>query len=42
MLEFVITEDQAEKICNHFGKNRNEVTDFEVSELLDRVIDDLD
>ena len=37
---FHITFDQAQKICNHFGKDDNELDDYEVSELLDEIIDE--
>lgn len=42
MREFIITEDQAEKICKLFGKNVSELSDWQIGELLDEVIDKLE
>lgn len=39
-IEFIITPDQAKDICNHYGKNIEEMQDWEIGELLDRLIDD--
>ena len=39
---FVLTEDQKDTICRHFGKNRADLEDWEISQLLDRIIDNLD
>lgn len=39
---FVLTEDQKDTICRHFGKNREDLEDWEISELLDKIIDNLD
>lgn len=38
---FTLTEDQKETICRHFGVDMNEVEDWQIAELLDKVIDDL-
>lgn len=40
-LGYVITEDQAIKICEHFNKDINTLENYEISELLDKVIDNL-
>lgn len=40
-IDFVITPDQAETICKHFGKSVDELEEWEVSELLDRLIDEV-
>lgn len=40
-IQFTISEDQKETICNHFGKDPSEMEDYEVCELLDQIIDDL-
>lgn len=37
---FHITLDQADKICNHFNKDVNSLEDYEISELLDKIIDE--
>lgn len=39
---FILTEDQKETICKHFEKDRNDLEDWEIAELLDKVIDNLD
>ena len=41
-MDFIFTTDQMKKVCEHFGKNIDELEDYEVAELLDRVIDELD
>lgn len=38
---FHITLGQAEAIANHFGKNINDLEEYEICELLDRIIDEL-
>lgn len=40
-LGYVITQDQAEKICNHFNKDINSLENYEICELLDNIIDNL-
>lgn len=39
---FILTEDQQDTICRHFGKDRKELDSWEIGELLDRIIDNLD
>lgn len=37
---FIITIDQQEALCKHFGKSIEDLADFEICELLDRLIDE--
>lgn len=37
---FVFTEDQQEAVCKHYGKDKSQLDDYEICELLDRLIDD--
>ena len=37
---FIFTEDQQEAVCRHFGHERNELDDWQIAELLDRLIDE--
>ena len=39
-INFIITPEQAEDICKYYGKDINEMEDYEIGELLDRLIDD--
>ena len=39
-IEFIISEDQANDICRFYGKEREDIEDYEVAELLDRLIDE--
>lgn len=39
--KFILTLDQKETICTHFGIDVNDVEDWQVAELLDKIIDDL-
>lgn len=39
---FVLTRDQQTTLCQHFGKNLDELEEYEVGELLDKLIDDLE
>ncbi len=39
-INFIITREQAEDICKHYDKDINEMQDWEICELLDRLIDD--
>ena len=39
-ITFVLTPEQAEDICKHFGENINELEEYEICELLDRLIDE--
>ena len=41
MLNFPVTREQAEILANHYGKNIDELEEYEVLELLDRLIDEL-
>lgn len=38
---FHITEDQANIICKHFNKDIKDLEEYEICELLDRIIDEL-
>ena len=40
-IQFLITPDQAEAICNYYNININDIEDFEISELLDTLIDEV-
>lgn len=40
--KFIFTEEQQEVVCKHFGKEKGELEFWEICELLDRVIDNLD
>lgn len=40
MYNFVFTDDQQEAVCRHYGKDRSQLQDYEICELLDRLIDD--
>lgn len=37
---FHITRDQAQTICEHFNMNIEDLEEYEIAELLDRVIDE--
>lgn len=37
---FILTREQAEDICKHYGKNINELQEWEICELVDKIIDD--
>ena len=39
-INFMLTGEQAKDICKHYGKDIKEMEDWEVCELLDRLIDD--
>ena len=39
-INFTLTPEQAEDICKHFGENINELEEYEICELLDRLIDE--
>lgn len=36
----ILTPEQAEDICKHYGKNAKELAEWEIGELVDRLIDD--
>lgn len=38
---FHLTVNQAKSICNHYNKDINSLQDYEVTELLDKYIDEL-
>lgn len=40
-IEFTLTSDQIEILCNYFKVNPEEQEDFELCELLDKAIDSL-
>lgn len=40
--KYIFTEDQQETVCRHFGKEKNDLEFWEICELLDRIIDNLD
>lgn len=37
---FHITRDQAQTICEHFGVDLADLEEYEIAELLDRIIDE--
>lgn len=39
-INFIITREQAEDICKYYDKHPNELEDWQICELLDRLIDD--
>ena len=39
-INFILTPEQAKDICNHYGKNFDEMEEWEIGELVDRLIDD--
>lgn len=41
VLSFGITLDQAQRICEYYGKDINKVEGYEICELLDEIIDNL-
>lgn len=41
VLTFGITMDQAQKICEYYGKDISQLQGYEVCELLDKLIDDI-
>lgn len=40
-IDYHITENQAKLICKHFYKNLEDVEEYEVCEMLDKIIDNL-
>ena len=40
-IDFKITEEQAKLICKYWNENYEELEDYEIASLLDRVIDEL-
>lgn len=41
LYNYIITDAQKEIISRHFGKDHKELEDWEIAELLDKVIDNL-
>lgn len=39
---FVFSFEQQEVVCKHFGKDIRNMEDYEIDELLDKIIDNLD
>lgn len=39
-IAIILTPEQAEDICKHYGKNAEEMMEWEIGELVDRLIDD--
>lgn len=39
-INYILTETQMEDICKAFGKNPSNLEDWEVCELLDKIIDE--
>ena len=40
-IEFVILQEQAEVLCEHFNMDIDSVEQYQICEMLDRVIDNL-
>lgn len=41
IINFHVTRDQAAKVCKYYGKNIDELEEYEICELLDKLIDNL-
>ena len=39
-INFVLTHEQAEDICKHYGKDIDKMEEWEIGELVDTLIDD--
>ena len=39
-INFILTYEQAKNICEHYGANISEMEEWEICELLDRLIDE--
>ena len=39
-INFVLTYEQAKDICDHYGANIEEMENWEIGELVDKLIDD--
>lgn len=39
-INFILTEEQIEMICKTVGKKPSEMEEYEICELLDKIIDD--
>lgn len=42
MLYYGITMEQAQKICEYYGKDINKIEEYEIGDMLDQIIKDLD
>lgn len=40
LISYNLTYDQAISICKHFNKNIDDLADYEICELLDKLIDE--
>lgn len=40
-ITFIFTFEQQKKVCEYFGKDIRNMEEYEIDELLDKVIDDL-
>ena len=40
-INFILTYEQAQGICEYYGENIEDLQDWEVNELLDRLIDEV-
>ena len=41
LINYHITREKDEIICNHFNKNMNDLEEYEICELLDKIIDEI-
>lgn len=41
-IPYKITDEQAKRICEYYGKDINQLEEYEICELLDKIIDELD
>lgn len=39
-INFILTYEQAKDICEHYGEDITELEEWEIGELVDRLIDD--
>ena len=39
-INFIITDTQAEVLCKYYGEDINSLLDWEIAELLDKLIDE--
>ena len=39
-IEFILTYEQAQAICEYYGEDITEMEDWEINELLDKLIDE--
>lgn len=38
-MNFILTEEQQKMVCEIFGKNVNDCEEYEIGEMLDKIID---